>query len=700
MAAAMVAAGCLVGTQAQQQSPRELFERARLLEENARTLDRAVKLYDEVIAAAKNDRELAAQALLRKGLVLERQGKAEARSALAVLVRDYPDQPDARTASVRLADTKVGSQSPVGIPRLVLADEAYVSNISPDGQYALTDKQRADSTVMLLNLRQKTESLLIAGPPTGGATGTVFSSDGQQVAYGWSELSERGGSGWRRPSSLWTIGLSASAPKREILHSNERVIRPVGWSPDGKSILCVLGPPPLVLAWVAVADSQISEIKRFETWQTLLAGGLPQLSPDGSSIAFSVEPREGAADRFIYVIDAQGQHETAVVRVAASNSSPFWTPDSARLVFVSDRLGGRDLFAVDARSATPQEPKRIYAGFHGDLVGISQTGDLYYQRRDGGGPMQFIAERTASGGRVIQAFKGQSAMWSSANELALFNTGPGSSELLVRSVETGEERRITRADISRVSPRWLRNGREFIIWVPPAGDNGRPGGSYYLVDARSGTFRALFPKDSEQHVRFSPGVLSPDDKTLYLAFRDRNSPTWLGITAVDLATGSERIVTTFPGQGIRWDAPGLAISPDGTTLAIVGCFDSPSEGRIATVRVDGSDFRFLSGPVPGSLWADMLRWTPDGQHIVVASGRGAPDGWKLMQIPVAGGALEFAGINSASLESLVPMPKLTSGVMNIDLSPDGAHLVFSATVRATYELWTIENMALVINGAR
>jgi hypothetical protein len=82
-----------------QQTPRQLFERARLLEENARTLNQAVALYEQVVAQTKNDRALAAAAQLRIGLVKERQGKPEAGTVFANITRDYKDQPSIVTTA-------------------------------------------------------------------------------------------------------------------------------------------------------------------------------------------------------------------------------------------------------------------------------------------------------------------------------------------------------------------------------------------------------------------------------------------------------------------------------------------------------------------------------------------------------------------------------------------------------------------------
>jgi hypothetical protein len=78
-----------------QQSPRQLFERARIVEEANQDLMQAIRLYEQAAAQAKGDRPLAAQALLRMAESYQKLGNAQATSIYERLVRDYADQKDA-----------------------------------------------------------------------------------------------------------------------------------------------------------------------------------------------------------------------------------------------------------------------------------------------------------------------------------------------------------------------------------------------------------------------------------------------------------------------------------------------------------------------------------------------------------------------------------------------------------------------------
>src|SRR5438105_12645856 len=90
-AATLLFAGSTFG----QQNPREVFERARMLDESNQNLTEAIKLYGQVVSQANEQRALAARAQFRIGILYERLGrKAEAQRAFQTVVKQYGDQSD------------------------------------------------------------------------------------------------------------------------------------------------------------------------------------------------------------------------------------------------------------------------------------------------------------------------------------------------------------------------------------------------------------------------------------------------------------------------------------------------------------------------------------------------------------------------------------------------------------------------------
>ena len=120
---------------AAQASPRETFERARLLEESNTRLTEALALYAQV-AAQSPDRQLAGTAQLRIGLLHERLGRKEdALRAFQRVVDHHADQQDAvRQARARLElASRAGEAGPRAMQVWKGENVAPLGGPSPDG---------------------------------------------------------------------------------------------------------------------------------------------------------------------------------------------------------------------------------------------------------------------------------------------------------------------------------------------------------------------------------------------------------------------------------------------------------------------------------------------------------------------------------------------------------------------------------------
>jgi tetratricopeptide (TPR) repeat protein len=75
-----------------QDNVRQLYERARLLQERNSRHEEAIRIYGRVVELAKNDRALAARAQLGHGLLDLRLGQhAEAQQAFRKVVTDFSE---------------------------------------------------------------------------------------------------------------------------------------------------------------------------------------------------------------------------------------------------------------------------------------------------------------------------------------------------------------------------------------------------------------------------------------------------------------------------------------------------------------------------------------------------------------------------------------------------------------------------------
>ena len=679
----------------------------------------AIVLYQQAADEPGATRSVAARALFALATSYQKLGVGDARSVFARIVREFADQKDiAALARVRLAALGAATPQSEGLStRRVFTGDSFVMNgISLDGRLAVgytigvSGNGAMVPDVVIRDTVTGQTTRVVPGSQSGYGSDPVLSADTRQVAYFWGEGINGDGSIAR--TSLRVSGTEPGALPRTI--ATDSWFAPIAWSLDGAAVL-VKTPSDLRsagghasghVAWVSVADGTVRMIKEFDLDQDERGTAL---SPNGSLIAYSALVRPGSSERHIYVMDIDGQNETDVVKIAGANTEPIWTPDGSHLLFMSDRSGSRSLWSVTMQNGVASgQPVLLQAGFTGKPIGMSASGALYYSQSSAGGPSVFIAERHPGSARVVQAFAGADASWSPDGKSVAFvrvnggvDVAAGRYALIVRSVETGDERLYPHDGTSAVSPQWLPDSSGLIVLVRPEGDGGRAGGSFYRVDVKTGEFKWLFARVADDHIRSPITALSPDGRTLYVTVRKAQNPSipTAGIAGVDPSTGAERPIGTFPGAGLLGPTvPGIAVSPDGASLAVMAHADQPgAKARLITVNVDGTGYRQLYGPFPAELTSD-LTWTPDGQAILFATLDEATGVGRVMRISRNGGQPEFDGLDTSNLTGSVSIPRLRpGGVASIGLSPDGSHIVFDAQTLDAFEVWTLENVMAALN---
>lgn len=665
-------------------------------------LPEAIDAYKAVVAKAGSNKRVAAKALLQLAASYEKLGRPEARTTYQAIVRDYPDQPTAvATARARLGAVGSARGQEEFPPRRVLdGGPVEMIEVSEDGRLAL-GREIAGLNYLNLAVRDLSSgrtATLLKGTPSASWFRPRLSSDGRRVAYRWLERT----SGREPQMSLRVIGTEPGATPDIILPQVSLTTNPMGWSPDAKAILVSVTPQEL--AWLSVESKSVRTVKTFEKWQEVYDASV---SPDGRFIAYSAKPVSGSNDKYIYIMDANGLRETAVVKTAGSRGWPFWRPDGTQLFFRGDRgiPGGSALWSIGIRDGEAVgEPWIVKEGFTEIPIGFTSSGSLFYTRSSGANhPYQFLIHRNPAQGESALAFTGQAASWSPDGRSLAFMRGnaTGALELIIRSVDTGEERSYRHAGIPLVTPRWLHNGSGLIVMINAQVD-GRQTSAFHLMDVRTGTFRRLFDRDANGRSRTVVGTVSPDDRTLYLGVRNA-AGRLTEIVGVDLATGVERPIFTLPGAGLTGGI-GLAVSPDGATLAWMASGTAPStehaDARIYSVGVDGSNYREVFGPFPtgaGNMIADKMQWTPDGRTIVFVD-FDANNNWRLMRVPAEGGKAEFDGLDFGTLAPRAPGVRMVPGSLpNLDLSPDGSRALVCTHTVSNHELWALDNLPSVAN---
>ncbi|MEP7365437.1 MAG: hypothetical protein ABI972_19455 [Acidobacteriota bacterium] len=695
LAATLLAAALYAADPAREQT----LQRAIDLMESKGDMGRAMPLLED--AARSADKALAARALLYLGQGQERQGTEQARATYERIIKEFGGQTETVAVARRRLTGLGGAHSSPTLTKRLICDKCgdLYADFSPDGRLMLvTDWDTGDLAIREVSTGQIKR--LMAKPSSwrdSDAYGEspVYSPDARQIAYLWDTGKDH--------TQLRVMANEPGGKARVLVDTPENTYyEPAAWSPDGKSILVLIEKPDSTwqLAWVSAADGSVKVLKSLEwrvRWGASQArarpnpSSRPRISPDGRYIfygALASNPKTAkgpidATDQHIYALAADGSSEVELVKTAGINDNPTLTPDGKHLLFTSDRSGKSDLWSIaveNGRAAGPQVRLMGETGADIRALRMMRSGAYYYANRTHSETIGIAeAGKTASPERLFGISPSGSP---DGKYLAFFRrrapAGGDHYDLVVHSLETGEEKAYSFNGIRPAPPRWFHEGKGVVVLVQNPGKTR----GLYRVDLNSGEFKQILEFD-DAVLRGGVFAISPDDQTIYKAGRDpKNRQIVDRIVAIDLKTGLQKQVCAFPGTG---DA-GINLSPDGRTLAIRRVDTQAGKTYLARVAVDGSDYREIHTATSSSgipVQIDQFVWTKDGRGIFF--GVRQDDKSKIMRISAEGGDPEATDFDVSDGGNLV----------NITLSPDGKRLAFS-TRKQVLELWAIDNLLSVL----
>jgi Tol biopolymer transport system component len=258
----------------------------------------------------------------------------------------------------------------------VLCDDGFMTtapSFSPDGsRIAFLSNRGSDfaATSLYLTGRDGKEPERIQ---SGVSSRGVFSPDGGKLVYAKHERADAYGA---RLSDVFVYDL---AKKKETRLTRKARAAEPQWSPDGRSIACVLNADGTHRLQVMDADGANPRVVYGGE------GGLqiyaPQYSPDGARILFGIF-NEGTRD--IASIAADGSDFRYELRSVNDERDARWTADGSGIVFASDRTGVFNIYRMDVASGRIVQLTNVTGGaFTPDLA--ATDGALAYSGYNGDG---------------------------------------------------------------------------------------------------------------------------------------------------------------------------------------------------------------------------------------------------------------------------------------------------------------------------
>jgi len=462
------------------------------------------------------------------------------------------------------------------------------------------------------------------------------------------------------------------------------------------------------------------------------------LSPDGKAIAFSADtsliPGESMTG-CIYTIPVKGGQIRQLTDTLCSQ--PAFSPDGKMLAYVKkcapltkDEDWHSDVWVVPVDGGVPIQISNMQGEVLGPVWSPDSRMIVFDRFEDAGfeGNELFIVPLTedykpAADPTIIElplpSFWSMIAGWSSDNEIGIALRTPGRSAVYTVPVSGGiatqvapsgaysgrwspDGKRIFFCDDTAVFSRPAEGGQASIIpitgveWATGAdaspdgtrlalvgGGEGRSIG-LFTVSVAGGEAELIQPTTSDYR-GYDKTSWSPDGK--WIAFTRYNHSGLADLCVIPSDGGEVRqlVASAYPWRKIFIGRP--AWSPDGNLIA----YPTPEEegaGTIFVIPLEGGNPEIVAKSEPGVV-SKCVTWLPDGKKLAYASAKAS---YKL-DVGMGSGVNGDIWILRLDTKESVRLSTDLSlkDVDDIDWSPDGEKIVFSAYWASEKDFYLIDN---------
>ena len=669
-----------------QATPQEMLNKAIYEEEVNGNLDEAIKLFLEIVDKNSTNRTVTVEAFYHLGLTNEKLGNKKAKEYYEKIVNSFGDQPEfVRIARERLSRlTTIESPKEIAIRQVWTGPDVDNSgSVSADGVYlSFTNWETGNLTIRNLKTGENRQLTNDAtwNKPQQYAEYSLISPDGKQVAYLW--FNDRGDKGIYE---LRSIKVGNQTPTVLYYCSKDEYLTPELWLSDGKKIIFQKSDRKNKI-WqlfsIDVANKEVQLLKEeiLPFWINNLS-----LSPDDKYIAFELSNPSDKRMYDIHLMSIDSKTELPLVEHPANDRLIGWLPDRNELLFISDRSGTWDLWAITVNDGKPAGlVKRIYTDI-GEVqsMGLTQNGECFlgfFKRTFYTHIVPFNSKTGELKEESGKSLTGSNlwVKWSPDGQYLTYTKEDSKADnlwqLIIQDLKTSEERKVANNLIRASSPCWSPDGNSILVVGTDKTESRTQGykkGGIYKTDVRTGQTTEIlnlsdlkYNAPEDESFPISDVEWSSDGKSIfYLLFTDR-------LVKRDLKTGEEKILYKHS----RFVRGVLNRSPDGKSL-LFGVF-SPEEkkSRLLTIPVEGRTEKEVCTSQEAISFNTAI-WSPDGKYIYFAERK---DGTNLWRVAAEGGIPQKVG-------------HLKNTIEGFSIHPDGTQLAFG-TLEESTEIRVIENL--------
>jgi Tol biopolymer transport system component/predicted Ser/Thr protein kinase len=537
--------------------------------------------------------------------------------------------------------------------------------VSPDGRMVALATGPLGRTRLVIRQAVGGRTLDIAQDFTGNQRWPQWSPDGTQIAF-YSE------------GSIFVVPALGGIPRRLIEKKSVSSAYSPAWSPDGKKITYVQDDSINVLSLESRESEKITEAKEAHclSW-----------SPDGSKIAYvlgnlafvfsefdipeALYPVIGnKAPSSIHIVSLSDGISVPVTKDDHLNVSPVWTPDGRHLLFISDRGGARDIYAVPLNSSGEPKapPLRLTTGLDAHTISISRDGgNLAYsvfdytsnvwsiQIPEKGSVSVSEALPVTVGNQIVEAMDiSHDRQW-----LAYDSNLSGNMDIYKMPLAGGEPVQLTSHPRDDFIPSWSPDGEHIAFHSFRQGNR-----DIFCMTKNGESVQAL--TDFPSHER-SPDWSSDGSKVVF--FSDRTGRNEVYVVARDREEwGEPKPITSDGGTFPKWSPVGNAIAYISEDSLKIVSYDDGKTRTLVQAENDSDNF-----PSP-----KFCAWSLDGETVYyIAQDR--LSNVSIWAIPASGGNPELKVVFDDPFQRL--------GLFNF--STDGQRIFFSLRMNES-NVWIMD----------
>ena len=397
----------------------------------------------------------------------------------------------------------------------------------------------------------------------------------------------------------------------------------------------------------------------------------PQLSPDGKTVAFTVQSIDlpnNAKPTQIYTVPVDGGSPRMITHEASSNTRPRWSPDGKRIFFISNRTDGSQVWSMDSSGSDAKEVTNLPT--EADGVTLSPDGRLMLFTSDvypecagndpkPGAPYDSTCNKSkldAEAANKVKARVFDSLLYRHWTQYR----GARRQHLLIQPTEaSAQPRDLTPGDLN--APPFSIGGPEPYVFSPDSKQvtyvaNTDPD---QALSTNSDLFTIAATGGDAKRITTSPGadggpLYSPDGK--YLAYRTQTrggyeSDQWR-LAVLDLQSGRMNVLADSLDKWVEY----YTWSPDSANLFFT--VDDHGTNPLLMIPVAGGPIRTVA---QGPTTVSSVQFSPDNKTMIYLDQSGSRPAEINRAVSKGGAGVPLTHLNDAILDTyeLTPLERIS-----------------------------------------